>query len=195
MVSADIAKEDPDLYREKQENAKRARPPFRKKKPMDLNKIMHNNHLKGDWVLKETRKNRDDKEYWVVENTTTNAVFFMVNISDGAVTDENAFVEIIPFGDILFSVNEFDDYEGDGKMWGVSYNPKSHWESERCLWDQHMGYVIEFLFDVPEWAVEDELVENAFRVSTDYTREYIIETLTKAGLVNSPEIEKFIGGE
>lgn len=197
FLSAGIAvsNEDPELYRERQENAKRARPPFRKKKVMDLNKIMQNNHLEGDWVLKETRKNRDGEDYWIVENTSTNSDFFMLNSGDCAVTDEDSFVEVVPFGDILFSVGEFDDFEGDGKMWCVSYNPKSHWESERCLWDQHMGYVIEFLFDVPEWAVEDELMENAFRVSTEHTREYIIETLTKAGLVHSPELEKFLGGE
>lgn len=196
QAAVEVSNEDPCLYKERQENARRSRPPFRKKKLMDLNKIMRNNHLDGDWVVKETRKNRNGEEYWIVENKKDNTSFYLLNSGDGSMDDEDVFVETIPFGDILFSVIEFDaDYGGDGKMWGVSYNPLSHWKADRSLWDQHMGYVIEFLFDVPEWAVEDELMENAFCISTEHTREEIIDTLTKAGLVHSPELEKFLGGK
>lgn len=143
----------------------------------------------------------DENTHLVEEKQTTDYPYYV--ISDGEETqylfldlgghaclddveDEGELeASFLPTGDYLFSV-----IENDNKFI-VGFTPKSEWDTDGAFWDQQIGYMLAVLYpDIPSWVLRDEASENTFYIGDPHTREEIIDVLTKAGLIHSPDMDK-----
>lgn len=71
----------------------------------------------------------------------------------------------------------------------LAVNPRDYWEQNTCLYDQHMSEQLTRLFGLTEDDFGDEVAENQFMIEdADETA----ARLTKAGLIHSPEMERWL---
>lgn len=155
-----------------------------------LSAILTNYGVAGNWTPSEPIKGHNGDEYYVITNTDTKVEKLLFPYSD--ISDE-CDVEFIDDRKFIFALVECDGMWGDGeKEWCLAFNPVSYWETEKCLWDQHLTSVLETLFDIPEWILYDETMENCFILPLSRSKEEIIEALTKAGLTYSSEMEAWL---
>lgn len=83
--------------------------------------------------------------------------------------------------------------ESDGELM-VCFNPVSYWNKEKCLWDQHCGFQITTVYDLPEWLELDEVCENQHIVMLpeDKTEEDVRAALEAAGLISDQSFNDFM---
>lgn len=138
-----------------------------------------------DWK-RLSKRNVDEQSLRKFEHRPTGNTYYFLSV-DGEEDDG----EHIEAGDFLFAINYYDDPDFGGLV--LSVNPKSYWEKNHCLYDQHVMEWLEIIFDLDLDALgADEVTEN--QILLDVSREEAILILTAAGLEHSPAMEDFMSG-
>lgn len=132
-----------------------------------------------DWK-RVSKKSYDGQEVRTFLNTKDNNTFWVFGDAD----DE----EYYPAGDYLYCVSEF-----DGELC-AAFNPVSYWNSDHCLYDQHIGNAIATMFPIPDWIELDELCENQFVVTIpgDKTVADVKAAFESAGFLFNQEFNDFM---
>lgn len=133
-----------------------------------------------DWK-RVSKKKYNGQEVRTFLNTKNNETFWVFGEAD----DE----EYCPAGDYLYCISEI-----EGELC-AAFNPVSYWNSERCLYDQHIGNAIVTIFSIPDWIELDEVSENHFVVTIpeDKTEDDVKAAFESAGLQSNQEFNNFMG--
>ena len=76
----------------------------------------------------------------------------------------------------------------------LALNPKSYWEQENALWDQHTSHLLQVLFDIDLDEYEgDEIMENTIMIPADKVAS-LKTALDKAGLSHDLAFSQFLCG-
>jgi hypothetical protein len=116
------------------------------------------------------------------ENKSTGEKYYTVDEAD----DEWSF----PGEDYIFTINENDD-----GIW-VSFTPESYWLSDKCMWDQHVSYNMEVLYNIPDWIEMDELSENTILVTIPENKSVkdIHDEFIKLGIKFNQSYQDYVDG-
>lgn len=92
----------------------------------------------------------------------------------------------VPAGDVLYYIG----YSEEAGIC-VSFNPLSYWQTHKCLWDQHYGYVLETIYRLPSWIAVNEVCENMFAVEGKTIKE-IEEACRACGFIQNSDFDAFM---
>lgn len=132
-----------------------------------------------DWK-RISKKSYDGQVVRTFLNKKSNATFWVFGDAD----DE----EVYPAGDYLYCVSKI-----EGQLC-AAFNPVSYWNSDHCLYDQHIGNAIATIFAIPDWIELDEVSENQFIVTIpdDKTEDDVKAAFESAGLLFNQEFNDFM---
>lgn len=134
-----------------------------------------------DWKrLSKKLMGPDKVEVRTFENTQNGDQFWVF----GDAEDE----AIHPAGDHYFFIGE-----ADGELM-AAFNPVSYWNKNKCLWDQHCGFYIETIYNIPSWIELDEACENSFYVEIpeDKTIDDVRAAFEHCGLIFDQSFHDFM---
>lgn len=101
-----------------------------------------------------------------------------------------------PAGTHLFFLAEGPDpwEENGADVIQAAFNPESYWTAEKCLWDQHLGFLFDSVFQLPDWIELDEACENSFIVTVPAGKTILdVEVeFRKAGLIFDQDFHDFM---
>ena len=101
-----------------------------------------------------------------------------------------------PAGNHFYYLTEGPDpWEENGPLViQASFNPESYWLSDKCLWDQHVGFLFDSVFTLPDWIELDEACENMFIISVPQGKTIadVEAEFRKAGLLYEQAFHDFM---
>lgn len=149
-------------------------------------------NMDGTWsrVSKKTGPNGETVRVFL--NKDDNSRHYVVGVGGGEYGTLEA------DGPILFSIWENPNFNPEeatpfNPQYVVSFNSTKYWKKEKCLYDQHIDYILGAVLGLPDYLGEDQ--ENMFSVEAGKTRQEIMDDLTDLGYVHSPEQEAWVQGQ